>query len=69
MIEQAQRYNRYGEHCQYQVNDSGDLSCFSDGAFDLVYSSRVLQHMPPEYAMSYICEFLRVLSPGGARDA
>lgn len=39
---------------------------FSDDSFDLVYSSIVLQHMPPELQRRYVREFLRILSPEGA---
>src|SRR5215469_18271366 len=48
------------------VNDPPDLSSFGDGSFDLVSSSKVLQHMPPALADSYIREFARVVRPGGA---
>ena len=65
MIEQARRYNGHGARCEYALNDADDLRQFADGAFDFVYSSRVLQHMRPEYSTRYIAEFLRVLAPGG----
>lgn len=65
MIEQARALNRFGLRCEYVLNDADDLSRFADGAFDFVYSSRVLQHMRPEYSTRYISEFLRVLAAGG----
>jgi len=65
MIEHARSYNRHGERCQYLVNDRNDLSLFDDNTFDLVYSIIVLQHMQPRYALNYIDEFLRILTPGG----
>jgi SAM-dependent methyltransferase len=65
MLEQARRYNRFGERCRYILNDKPDLGLFPDSAFDLIYSNIVLQHMAPTYALNYIAEFVRVLSPQG----
>jgi SAM-dependent methyltransferase len=65
MIEQAQRYNRYGDRCRYVLNDENRLRIFSDGAFDLVYSRITLQHLPARHICSYLREFVRVLRPGG----
>src|SRR5206468_3945598 len=42
-----------------------DLHAFKDGAFDLVVTSIVLQHVEPEIALLYLPEFFRVLSPAG----
>ncbi len=42
-----------------------DLAAVSDASLDLVYSCRVLQHMPPDLAERYIREFHRILRPGG----
>lgn len=39
---------------------------FADGFFDLVYTARVLQHLPhPDFIVNYIREFLRVIGPQG----
>lgn len=65
MVEQAQRYNRYGERCRYVLNGDNRLRMLSDGSFDLVYSSITLQHLPPRHIRSYLREFVRVLRPGG----
>jgi SAM-dependent methyltransferase len=65
MIESANKYNRYGNKCNYYVNDSDNLSLFEDNYFDFIYSKIVLQHIKPEYSRNYIKEFLRVLAPGG----
>lgn len=65
MIELAQEYNQFGEHCQYHLNPTDDLSLFEDHTVDFIYSNITLQHMPPVYARSYIQEFLRLLAPGG----
>lgn len=65
MLELAARYDKSGGRCRYVLNDSPDLRLFSDGAFDFIYSNIVLQHMAPEFALKYIAEFVRVLSPGG----
>jgi 2-polyprenyl-3-methyl-5-hydroxy-6-metoxy-1,4-benzoquinol methylase len=65
MIETARRSNRAGERCIYHLNERDDLEIFEDAHFDFVLSEIVLQHMRPEYALRYIGEFVRVLSPGG----
>src|SRR4051812_21440992 len=65
MIELARQYNVHGVRCRYEVNARADLAQFRDGAFDIVYTGRVLQHVEPRYAESYIAEFTRVLAPGG----
>ena len=65
MVAAARRFNRHGDRCAYHVNDRDDLSLFSDGVFDLIYSRITLQHIPPEFTKRYVVEFARVLSPGG----
>jgi ubiquinone/menaquinone biosynthesis C-methylase UbiE len=65
MVELAKRHNQYGERCRYYVNMAEDLALFDDCEFDLVYSSLVLQHMAPRYALGYIREFIRLLQPNG----
>ena len=65
MIELANTYNRHPDSCTYHLNESGGLSMFPDGEFDLVYTSRTLQHMEPQYARVYLREFVRILRPGG----
>ena len=45
------------------ARDASDLSCFSDGEFDLIYASAALHH-----TLKYpnaLAELLRVLRPGG----
>jgi SAM-dependent methyltransferase len=66
MVEQAQKLNADRKNLQFVVNVAPDLTAFDSGSFDLVYSSKVLQHMPSEgQARTYIAEFLRLLRPGG----
>ena len=65
MVEMARQANDYGEQCEYIHNDKGNLSLFNDDFFDMIYCSRVLQHMEPQYAMNYMGEFIRLLKPGG----
>jgi len=65
MIRSALEFNRHGDKCKYHVNTHDDLRLFEDDAFDFVYSNITLQHIPPEYALRYIAEFIRVLKPGG----
>ncbi len=65
MVKRAKRYNRFGARCMYYVNGADNLRLFSDQEFHFIYTHIVLQHMRPEYAKSYIKEFLRVLKPQG----
>jgi SAM-dependent methyltransferase len=65
MIELALGYNRHGDRCRYFLNERDDLHLFGDNSFDFIYSYVVLQHMRPDYALSYLREFVRILAPGG----
>lgn len=65
MIDLAEQHNAHGACCRYAVNDRPDLSRFLEKTFDVVYTGRVLQHMEPRYAESYVRELVRVLAPGG----
>lgn len=65
MIELAAGFNRFAGRVQYISNGRPDLSAWRDGAFDVVVSSIVLQHIRPEQALTYLREFHRVLAPGG----
>jgi len=60
----AAGYNSH-DNCRFVHNERPDLGVFPDASFDFVYSSIVLQHMPPALALGYVTEFARVLRPGG----
>jgi ubiquinone/menaquinone biosynthesis C-methylase UbiE len=66
MLEAARRLDRTDGRCTFLLNEQPDLSAFAEGSFDLVYSSLVLQHLPPELARAYLGEMMRVLRPHGA---
>ncbi len=51
--------------CEFLHNPGPNLEAVATGTVDLVYSCRVLQHMPAELAHGYVREFLRVVTPGG----
>ncbi len=65
MIENAKKFNKYGDNCTYITNVESHLKCLETGTFDFVYTNIVLQHMPPRYQVIYIREFFRILKPGG----
>jgi SAM-dependent methyltransferase len=65
MVELARRYNQRGDRCHYHANVEPNLALFADDTFDLIFSTMVLQHIPPAEMATYISEFVRVLSPGG----
>lgn len=49
----------------FLLNDRSYLS-FANGTFDLVYTTRVLQHLPHQrFIVGYISEFLRVIESRG----
>jgi SAM-dependent methyltransferase len=63
MIEKARLLNECA-HCRYVQSSDARLP-FPDGCFSLLYSNIVLQHIPRRFAREYLCEFVRVLAPGG----
>lgn len=63
MIRTAERLNQH-THCSYQHVTENVLP-FEDETFSFIYSNIVLQHVPRQYAVSYLREFERVLKPGG----
>jgi len=65
MIELANNYNRYGNKCNYHLNEEDNLNLFIDNTFDFIYTRITLQHMEPKYAKNYIKEFLRILNSDG----
>lgn len=66
MLDLARRDNPVAARCEFLLNTRPDLALFGDGQFDLVYSSVVLQHLPPGLIRGYLAEFARVLRPGGS---
>ena len=66
MIDHAREVNREVAGCTFVHNTEADLRLFPAGAFDLVYTNIVLQHIPSRRAIkAYLGEFLRTLRPGG----
>jgi SAM-dependent methyltransferase len=62
----VQRARQFTPECHFHVNDSPDLWQFPDGMFDLVYTNRVLQHLPSTKVIAaYLQEFFRITKPGG----
>ena len=51
--------------CRFVQVTGADLASVESDSVDLVYCCRVLQHMPPTLAHSYVREFWRVARPGG----
>jgi SAM-dependent methyltransferase len=64
MLEQARSLNRQGDRCRFVLNTEPDLRAIEDGSVDLVYCCRVLQHMAPALARSYVAEFFRIVRAG-----
>lgn len=66
MIARAREVSVERPGLEFRVNVAPDLSQFADASFDLVYSSKVLQHMSsPKLACRYIEDFVRVMRPDG----
>jgi SAM-dependent methyltransferase len=65
MVAGARSRNRHGDRCRYVVNCRDDLAVVPSGSIDFLYSYIVLQHIRPDYILSYVREFVRVLAPGG----
>jgi 2-polyprenyl-3-methyl-5-hydroxy-6-metoxy-1,4-benzoquinol methylase len=65
MIQLANRYNSFGDRVHYYLNNSEDLSNFSEDSYDFIYTTDVLQHIPPKQSLNYLIELIRILSPKG----
>lgn len=66
MVDAARRLNGDAPNASFLVNARPDLGAFDTDAFDLVYSSIVLQHLPGRAAVAaYVREFLRVTREDG----
>jgi len=65
MVDLASKLNRCGENVQYLLNQTDGLSMFRSEDFDFIYSSRVLQHIPPDLTIKYLSEFFRILKSKG----
>jgi ubiquinone/menaquinone biosynthesis C-methylase UbiE len=66
MLAMARELDRSGGRCRFVLNLEPHLAQFPDDHVDLVFSSIVLQHIPPDAAMAYLREFTRVVRAGGA---
>lgn len=64
MIAMARELNASFPNCRFLFNDRPDLSTFPSDSFDLVYTARVLQHLPSRSRIkSCIRELFRVVRP------
>ena len=50
--------------CDFRPVSGPALEAVESGSADLVYTCRVLQHMPPDLAHGYVREFYRIAKPG-----
>jgi SAM-dependent methyltransferase len=65
MVRQARELNHDIPNAHFQTN-SESLALFENDAFDFIYTSIVLQHIPDRrIILNYISGFVRVLAPGG----
>ncbi|HEX5433056.1 MAG TPA: class I SAM-dependent methyltransferase [Candidatus Angelobacter sp.] len=65
MVRLAEDFNHDLPRCKFLVNERHDLRCFERDYFGFVYSSIVLQHIPPRHSRRYLEEMARVTKPGG----
>jgi SAM-dependent methyltransferase len=65
MLDLARDANRFPTRVSYVSNQAPHLHVLGDTRFDFIVSTVVLQHIPPEIALGYLDEFLRLLAPGG----
>jgi len=50
---------------KYVIEKSGNLSCFSNSKFDIVFSCAVFEHINRNILSNYITDIIRILKPGG----
>lgn len=66
MVAKAQELNSTHPKCKFVANRAADLRLFRDGIFDMVYTGRVLQHIPSRGPiLLLISEFMRILADEG----
>ena len=66
MLERARGLNADFPGCEFRANIRPDLRDFPDQSFDLVYSGRVLQHLPGQADIErFLGEFVRVVRNDG----
>jgi ubiquinone/menaquinone biosynthesis C-methylase UbiE len=65
MVRMAERLNRKGSKCSFQVNPGTNLSRFSSEQFDFILADIVLQHIRPVDTLRLLQEFLRVTKKDG----
>jgi len=66
MVAMARELNASFPNCEFLSNDRPDLSTFPSDSFDLVYTARVLQHLPGRSRVErLIRELFRVVRPEG----
>ncbi|GAA3255132.1 class I SAM-dependent methyltransferase [Nonomuraea helvata] len=66
MLQEARRLDRSGGRVRFVHRTAPNLACFDNDSYDLVYTDRVLQHLPPDLARDYLRELLRIARPDGA---
>jgi SAM-dependent methyltransferase len=65
MIKKAEQFKGDAGNVTYVLNDREDLRQFDSESFDFINASIVLQHMPVRFALGYLREFARLLTPAG----
>lgn len=65
MLDTARALDHSDGRCVFVLSEDPDLRAFPDATFDLVFTERVLQHLPRPVLENYLAEFVRVLRPGG----
>jgi SAM-dependent methyltransferase len=66
MIAEAERLNADSPRCRFEAVEDPSLPDLPDGAFDLVHTRHVLEHVPRAAILDlYLPALVRVLAPGG----
>ena len=65
LLEMAKEHHKQYENVSFFKGNGTDLKIFEDNTFDYIYERLVFIHVPKEWIVGYMAEFLRILKVDG----